>query len=106
MAVDPLTEVRLRLDVTTSDVSDARLTHFLSAAVEAVDRHVPSYNRAAFGYQEGVIQLAVKMYDTSARGTVALDPTGEYVAPSPSATKGLILSVWGLIGPLAEPGFA
>lgn len=106
MTLVPLTEVRRRLDVTTTDVSDAILGHFVSAATEAVDGHVPSYNRAAYGYQEGVIQLAVKMYDTSARGTIALDPTGEYVAPSPTASKNLIMSVWGLIGPLAEPGFA
>lgn len=106
MTLDPLTEVRRRLDVTTTNVSDAILGHFLSAATEAVDGYVPSYNRGAFGYQEGVIQLAVKIADTSARGTISVDPAGEFIAPAPSATAGLIRSVWGLIGPLTEPGLA
>jgi hypothetical protein len=105
-ALVPLTEVRRRLDVTTTSVSDDILTWFVDAATESVDLYVPTYNRGAVNYTEGVIQLAVKMYDTSARGTVGVDPAGEWVAPAPSATAGLIKSVWGLIGPLTEPGIA
>jgi len=106
MAVVVLDEVRLRLDVTSGQWSDDRLTHFINTATELIDEHVPTYNRDKFGYTEGIIQLAVKIADTSARGTIAVDPTGEYVAPAPSATAGLIRSIWGLIGPIAEPGFA
>ena len=106
MTLDTLTEARRRLDVTTTNVSDAVLGHFVSTATEMVNAYVPSYNRGAYGYQEALIQLTVKTYDTSARGTVSVDPTGEWTAPAPSATAGLIKSVWGLIGPLTEPGIA
>jgi hypothetical protein len=105
-AVVVLTEVRRRLDVSSTHLSDDILAHWINTATEAVDAYVPSYNRSAYGYTEAVIQLACKIADTSARGTISVDPAGEYVSPAPAATAGLIKSVWGLIGPLTEPGFA
>lgn len=106
MAVVILTEVRRRLDVTTTQVSDDILNHFIDTATEAVDGYVPEDNRTAVAYTEGIIQLAVKMYDTSARGTVSVDAAGEFITPAPAATPGLIRSIWGIIGPLTAGQFA
>lgn len=106
MSVDILTEVRRRLDVSVDQMPDPLLQHFIDSSTEVIDQYVPSHRRAGSAYKEGVIQLTIKVVDTSTRGTVSMDPSGEYMVPSPSATAGLVRSVWGLIGPLAEPGFA
>lgn len=102
--MDILTEMRLRLDVAEADVSDARLQHFIDVATEGLDGHIPTYNRGTASYQECVCQLAIKIYDTAGRGTISMDAAGEWVAPSPAATQGLIQAIWGIVAPLTLTG--
>lgn len=106
MAVVVATEVRRRLDVVddTTNYPDALITHFIDVATDLVDQYVPSYNRTGSMYAEAQIQLAVKVADVAGRGTISVDPTGEYVAPAPSATAGLVKSAWAYVGPLTADG--
>jgi hypothetical protein len=51
-----------------------------------------------------VTGLAVKLWDTSTRGTVGMDAVGDFTMPSPSATSGLVNSVAALWLPLTLTG--
>lgn len=106
MAIDVEDEVRRRLDLVsdTTNLPDALLGHIVDVATALVDQWVPSFNRSGAVYDEATVQLAVKVYDVSGRGTIAVDPTGEYVAPSPAATAGMVRSVWAYIQPLTDTG--
>lgn len=104
--MDLLAELRRRLDVEAEHVPDEVLSHFLAVSTGLVDSHVPSHNRAGALYDEAILQLAVKVSEISGRGTIAVDPSGEFLAPSPSATAGLVRSVWAYIAPIAHIGIA
>jgi len=104
MAIDVETEVRRRLDMVadTTNLPDALLGHIIDVSEGLLAQWVPTYNRTGPVYDEATVQLAVKVYDVSARGTIAVDPAGEFVAPAPSATAGLVKSVWAYVAPLAD----
>lgn len=98
---DLLAELRRRLDVPASQVSDELLTHFLDVSMATLGPWlVPD---AATTYpanvDEATIQLAVKLYDTSARGAASMDAAGDWMMPAPAATPGLIRAVFGALGP-------
>lgn len=100
--MDLLTELRTRLDVVSADVPDARLQWCLDVAAEMIDATEPVV--AGPLVDEATVQLAVKVYDLGSRGTVSLDPSGEWVAPAPSATRGLINAVAGILAPATAVG--
>lgn len=104
MAIVVETEVRRRLDLVndTAALSSDLLTHIVDVAEGLLNQWVPTYNRTGAVYTEAHIQLAVKVYDVSGRGTISVDPAGEFVAPSPSATAGMVRSCWAYIAPLAD----
>jgi len=53
---------------------------------------------------EATYQLAVKLWDASTKGTTSMDAMGEFTVPSPSATPGLVRSVFGVLGPAMTTG--
>jgi hypothetical protein len=55
-------------------------------------------------WAEAVTGLAVKLWDTGAKGAVGMGPTGEWDVPGPSATAGLVNSVAALWHPLTLTG--
>lgn len=101
-ALVPLTEVRRRLDVTSGQVSDDILNWCIDTAEELIAPYEIVGNYAL--KTEATIQLAVKIYDSGQRGTISVDPAGEWVAPAPSATAGLVKAVWGILGPATATG--
>jgi hypothetical protein len=102
-ALDPLTEVRRRLDLTSTTSSDNILQWFLDLAAERLEPYEFRGNYAMA--TEAQIRVALKFYDDSGRGTVGVDPTGEWVAPAPYVTDGVIRSiVAGVAGPATATG--
>ena len=108
---EALAEVRARLDVDATTVPDSRIQWCIGVAVEMVNATEPavapfasSGARAQALVDEATVELAVKIYDLGARGTIGMDPAGEWVAPSPSATRGLINAVAGILAPATAVG--
>lgn len=100
-----LAELRRRLDVPTDLVDDETLTHFLDVAIADLAPWLvedPSPFQA--NVDEATLQLAVKMWDTSTRGVAMLTPDGQWTAPTPSASPGLVRSVYGALGPALHAG--
>lgn len=103
--MDLLTELRSRLDLVGDlTVPDSRLQWCVDVATAMVSEWQPEGNRILV--DEATVQLAVKVYDLGSRGTVGMDPAGEWVAPAPTATAGLINSVMGILGPALPTGGA
>lgn len=119
--MDLLAELRRRLDVPEDLVSDELLRHlldvsagliqpwlsgpvpwlWLSAPVEPEESPDPAL---APLIDEATVELAVKVYDVSPRGVATMDAGGEWILPSPSATPGLVRSVFGVLGPALATG--
>ena len=102
--MDLLEELRRRLDVDEVTIPDDILQWCLTISAAMIDEWNPTGNRWLI--QEATIELAVKIYDLGGRGTVSMDPAGEWVAPAPTATAGLINSVMGILGPALPTGGA
>jgi hypothetical protein len=103
--MDLLAELRRRLDVPVDLVSDELLTHFLDAAANALQPWLVDDVAAVQGnVDEATLQLAVKLWDTSTRGVAQLTPDGQWTAPAPSATAGLVRAVFGALGPALRLG--
>jgi hypothetical protein len=96
-------EVRRRIDVPADFVSDAQLDAILLVAGNAILPWLGSPVINPHPYQanidEATIQLAVKLWDVSAKGVAGVDAVGDFTMPAPSATPGLIRSVFGVLGP-------
>lgn len=104
--MDLLAELRARLDVPADLVSDEKLNHLLDASEGVVDGWLIPDARLLYpaNVDEGVVQYAIKLYDTGVRGVAAYTGEGEWVAPSPSASPGLPRSVFGALGPALATG--
>lgn len=104
--MDLLGELRRRLDVPVDLVSDALLTHLLDVAGGLLQPWLvaDAATRYTALVDEATLELAVKVYDVSARGAVAVDAVGDFVVPAPSATPGLVRSVYGVLGPALATG--
>lgn len=100
-----LAEFRRRVGATPTQVSDEVLTHFLDVAESAI---APWLIADPTPYQanvdEGILQVAVKMWDTAARGVTSLGPDGEYALPAASATPGLVRAGFAALGPALRLG--
>lgn len=102
--MDLLEELRRRLDVDEVTIPDDILTWCLNVSTAMIDEWKPEGNRILV--DEATVELAVKVYDLGGRGGVTMDPAGEWVAPAPTATAGLINSVMGILGPALPTGGA
>lgn len=108
--MDRLAELRRRLQVTAQQAPDELLDHFLDVAGAGIDpwivpRPVPDPYQA--NIDEGVVQLAVKMWDISVKGVTGLAADGDWISPAPAATPGLVRSVFGVLGPaLTQAGLS
>jgi hypothetical protein len=104
----PLTdELRRRLDVPTDLVPDALLDQSLAVAGALVapwtdQTLIPNPHQG--NIDEATVQLAVKLWDVQARGATSMDVLGGFAAPAPSATPGLVRSVFGALGPAMLTG--
>lgn len=88
-----------------ADVSDAELQGCLDVATAAAEQWVPAENRTSPLYAEGVLGLAVKVWEERGRGRVGMDPSGDVdVYYTPGATAGMIRSQWAYFGPLVPTG--
>lgn len=100
-----LDDLRRRLDVPVDLASDELLTHFLDVAMAAL---APWFAEDSAQYQENVdeaiLQLAVKMWDAGSRGLAGFTQSGDWVAPAPSSTPGMVRSVFGALGPALRMG--
>lgn len=103
--MDLLAELRRRLDVPVDLASDELLSHFLDVATAAI---LPWLVEDAAIYQanvdEATLQLTCKLWDTSTSGVAMFSPDGQWSAPSPSASPGLVRSVFGALGPALAMG--
>lgn len=103
--MDLLAELRRRLDVPVDLVSDELLQHYLTSAGLLIGPWLVAdpapYQRLV---DEAMVELAVKLYDVAPRGVASMDAAGEWVMPSPSATPGLVRSVFGALGPALATG--
>ncbi len=103
--MDMTTELRRRLDVPTDLADDALLAHFLDVSMQALSPWlVEDVAPWQANVDEATLELAVKVWDSSARGMAAFSSDGQWVAPSPSATPGLVRSVFGALGPALAMG--
>lgn len=102
-----VTELRRRLGV-GAEIPDAILTEVLAAVRSIVDPRVDQTTmpEAAAAYRGGCYQLAVKVYQSSNVGLGSYDPSGSYDFV-PTATSGIIRSVWGVLAPcMSQPAGA
>lgn len=108
MIADLLTELRRRLAVTPGQVPDEALSHFLEVADGLLLPWLADPAVSPDPHQdlvdEAVVQLAVKLYDVSARGVAGPGIDGDWTYPAPSATPGLVRSVFGVLGPALATG--
>ena len=103
--MDLLAELRRRLDVPTSALSDELLDHMLDVSLNALTPWLIPTTVSPNPYQanvdEATVQLAVKLVDASPRGLVDADG---YLTPTMSATPGLVRAVFGALGPALAKG--
>ena len=101
-------ELRRRLDVPADLVADSLLDAILDVAIVNVEPWLAPDLDTRQAHQpnitEAVLQLAVKLWDVSNKGTTGLDPTGDWTTPAPAATPGLVRSVFGTLGPALHTG--
>lgn len=98
--MDLLTELRRRLDVPPSALSDEVLTHMLDVSAEVIYPWlVEDPTPYAANVDEATVQLAVKIVDVSPRGVFDADGF-----PALPATPGLVRSVFGVLGPALATG--
>lgn len=93
-------ELRSRLGV-GAETPDTQLGVALDVAEELVRTYLPE-QPTGWGTQtlvdEAVLQLAVKVWEVQPRGGTALDLAGGFdTAYNPTATAGLVRSVWAYI---------
>jgi len=98
-------EMRRRLDVPVDLVPDAVLDQFLAVATGLITPWLVA-DPAPYTdlVNEATIELALKVWDVSTRGTISMDAVGDFLAPAPSATPGLVRSVFGVLGPAMATG--
>jgi len=84
----------------------AKLDEVLTVSAGLIDPHTDPdlVDRNPLIYLEAVYQLAVKLVDLGTKGAVDFNVIGDVVMPNPSATAGLVRSVWGLLQPLSLSG--
>lgn len=103
--MDLLAELRRRLDVPEDLVDDELLTHFLDvAAADLAPWLVEDTAPFQGNVDEATLQLACKVWDASTRGLAGFTQSGEWLSPAPSATPGLVRSVFGALGPALSMG--
>ena len=101
----PVDDLRARIDADPVLVSDAQLQVYigigerLAGAELAPDGDFTTHTNVA----EAIAQLAVKVWDLRPRGVVDLDMAGD-LSPAMPATRGLVLSVRGLLLPSMATG--
>lgn len=105
--MDLVPELRRRLDVPVDLASDVLLQHFVDVAAADVGPWLVA-DPAAYqaNVDEATVQLAVKMWDTQARGVGGYAPDGQWAMPAPSSSPGLVRSVFGALGPALRAGGA
>lgn len=88
------------------EASDELLSHLLDVAADLIAPWLVSDpSRYQHLVDEGTVQLGVKLYDIAPRGVAAMDASGDWVTlPTPSATPGLVRSVYGVLGPAMAMG--
>ena len=100
-------ELRTRLGVGAEHTTDDILQACLDVAAAMVDPHVPEAARVDPLYHEAQQTLAVRVYEERVRGRVGVDAAGDLdLSYTPGPTAGMVLSVWGYIGPLTATGGA
>lgn len=106
MDPDLLIELRRRLDVPEDLVSNEVLIHLLDVADGLIAPWLvaDAYDEYQSLVEEATVELAVKVYDIAPRGVATMDAAGDWVMPAPSATPGLIRSVFGVLGPALATG--
>ena len=85
---------------------DVQLDHTVDTAVELLAGHVDDTRAGLYpnAWVEAVTQLAVKIWDTSARGLAGMDAVGEFTYPAPAATPQMVTSVFGVLAPCMTTG--
>jgi hypothetical protein len=100
-------ELRRRLDVPAALVPDELLEHQLEVAGNSIAPwlgvHVDPHPFQA-NIDEATLQLAVKLWDLSGNGVSGQDAAGEWMMPAPTASPGLVRSVFGALGPALATG--
>jgi hypothetical protein len=102
----PPADLRRRLDVPDTAVTDSLLAACIDVARTILD---PRCDPARFpaaepAYVEGVLQLAVKVFETGPRGLGNLTPDAGWDALTAQSTSGLYRSVLGVIAPALRGG--
>jgi hypothetical protein len=99
-------DLRARLGVSDMAVSDNTLNACIDTARGILDpRCDPArFPAADANYVEGVLQLAVKVFETGPRGLGNLTPDAGWEALTAQATSGLYRSVLGVIAPALRGG--
>lgn len=101
----PVDDLRARLDADPVHVPDDLLLKYIQVAEVLVGAELDpdgDYS-TALNVAEAIAQVAVKVWDLRPRGVIDLDMSGD-LAPSMPATRGLILSVRGLLLPSMPAG--
>ena len=105
LPVVPVEDLRARLDADPALYPDAMLQEYLDIAGVLVGNELDpdgDYILAA-NVAEAIAQLAVKVWDLRPKGVVDLDMAGDVGTAMP-ATRGLVLSVRGLLLPSMPTG--
>ena len=98
-------ELRRRVDVNQAHVPDDLLNTCLSVASNMIAHYVDPANLApgdvgaVENIKEATYQLAVKVWETGSKGLIGFDAAAGFEIPPPSASAGMVMAVWGLIGP-------
>jgi hypothetical protein len=102
LPIVPTDELARRLQLTyPGGPLDTQLDTAIVVAVDMLTGHVTEALVAAHpaSWAEAVTQLGVKLWDTGAKGMVAMDAAGEFILPAPSASPGMVNSVFGVLDP-------
>jgi len=100
-------ELRRRLDVPVDMVPDPLLESVLQVAGTMLAPWLVPPDQQEFllpNIREATVQLAVKMWDVQGRGATTMDAVGEFLTPAPTASPGMIRSVFGVLGPALNLG--
>ena len=104
------THLRERLGVDPLEHPDEELQAYLDGAAALVGAELDPDGDytidagAAANVSEAITQVACSVWDTRARGMVTVTPVGDFEMPAARATRGLILSVRGLLLPHMPTG--
>ena len=103
----PVEDLRERLDLDPAYASDALLQTYIAVAERIVGAELDPEGEYSLhvNVAEAIAQIAVKVWDMRPRGVQPVDMDAAFAdAPALPATRGLVLSVRGLLLPSMPTG--